>query len=674
MNGKAKQELLTRYYYLHLKNTLFSSMHGKITKDDLFDYDKYRKYVLSPYPDIDRVERCTAVEMLIKEKVKPVTKLTEVEYSEFVGVNLEVFQIKSIFSDNENGNAKAKKSINVKDYVKRLQALPKEVEEKIRENLEMSRPALCEVSGVYIYLFEYAKIKHLVNYFNRIYKNKRSELKKYVVEKDDTICSFQLNKRVKERLEMLDYTVTEGDIFDTIKDKENNTAPVAIRYLKDDEPKSSYTISLKNNLINAEWPSDFQIWEVRLFMFMASLVQKNDVLFQEIEISIDKLEKFFDKRIANYKSFRKTLEQLYDKKFTMKNEFDKHNTTLIHIFSKMKFNDNPEEFSKHSSFKVQISEEMKPFMLLLKDHYTSGKLAYFKKLKNPKSIPLYLNLKQPFYNNYKHKDKIIYEISKLRNIIGINKTKNDRYNDYIKVIQRSVDEINEHTDIDAIVDGIKTSRKVNKVQFTIKLKANSKPSKKGLNLNKEDEQKKETFFKELERFGSNYDKEFTPQTFEILIVEQGLESVMREAKEAMRKIQAGDVPFSYGYIYNQIKLQIWENHVAAQEQKKKENQKALALEKEINEKKVNVEKYAFLNKDQNLELFKAKNFSDQKIQAILTYVNNNNLEPVYYNKIMQTLRYWNDSEFIPENKAILVEVILRHCDKYNILGDDKLPF
>jgi len=29
LNGKAKQELLTRYYYLYLKNTLSSSLQAK---------------------------------------------------------------------------------------------------------------------------------------------------------------------------------------------------------------------------------------------------------------------------------------------------------------------------------------------------------------------------------------------------------------------------------------------------------------------------------------------------------------------------------------------------------------------------------------------------------------------------------------------------------------------
>jgi len=583
LDGKAKQELLTRYYYLYLKNTLSSSLQAKKqTLEQLkertkviYDYDKYRKYVLSPYPDLDRVERCTAVEMLIKEKVKPSTKLTKLEHSEFVIVNLDVFQIKSIFRDNENGNAKEKECINVKDYVKRLQALPKEVQEKIRENLEISLPTLCQVSGVYFYNFEYIKIKHLVNYFNRIHKNKRSELKKYVVEKDDYLYNIEAYKQIKPELEMMDYKVREGYSLDIENDTE-----LSIYEVPNTEPKDTRPIIFSNKFIEKSKWDLMKKNQYGLFIHSLGTIAENQKEFNDCKFTLRAFINRTSDIVPKFSDFKKNIDEIQSINFHIQKPDGNYRS--VPWFYSIDY-DNEENLNFDTEITYKIHPELAKYLLGLNSDYVKTVFQVAKGLKSSRNLWLFMRLKLAI-DKIKGRRK---KVDVLMTLKELNEQFNVKYRwAYLnrEIITPALYLINEKTGLTVVCRPVKVGRSYTKVKFTVQYKSSAAPNLPNLNIPNSNIYNVEVanICNQIEQLAIVKDKNETLNKLSIveLVRNFTLPVVQSEIKEAIRKITNGTVDLSkskasvIGWIIKQVKKQTYTKNKEA----KTDNQQQLNLE------------------------------------------------------------------------------------------------
>ena len=116
---------------------------------------------------------------------------------------------------------------------------------------------------------------------------------------------------------------------------------------------------------------------------------------------------------------------------------------------------------------LKFAPNLKPYMLKLKEFYTSYKLVNILSLKSKYSIRLYEILK--YYQNTKKKEtSIIIDLKKLKKMIGATANYLSVYADFKrKVLLKSQSELIKLTDIKFYFEEIKEGRKVAKIKFVI---------------------------------------------------------------------------------------------------------------------------------------------------------------------------------------------------------------
>jgi plasmid replication initiation protein len=115
---------------------------------------------------------------------------------------------------------------------------------------------------------------------------------------------------------------------------------------------------------------------------------------------------------------------------------------------------------------IRIDDTLKPYLLALKDNYTQYELGYVLVLKSKYSIRLYEMLKSYAYIGEKD-----YSLDELKNALQI-----DGYDEfrYLKrdIIDKSLSEINAHTDLQIEYKTYRTGRSIGGLVFDISKKSN----------------------------------------------------------------------------------------------------------------------------------------------------------------------------------------------------------
>jgi hypothetical protein len=132
------------------------------------------------------------------------------------------------------------------------------------------------------------------------------------------------------------------------------------------------------------------------------------------------------------------------------------------------------EYFDDGFIELEISNKLKPYLLGLKERFTSYHLQYIIKLNSFYSMRLYELLKQ--YQFIKYNNKRV-ELDTLRNWLGFIDKDREKYIQYghfnAKVLKVAEKEINEKTDITFSYTEIKEGRKVVAIEFKIQSKVAS---------------------------------------------------------------------------------------------------------------------------------------------------------------------------------------------------------
>jgi plasmid replication initiation protein len=159
---------------------------------------------------------------------------------------------------------------------------------------------------------------------------------------------------------------------------------------------------------------------------------------------------------ANYRYIKQTLKELRDRSIWVSLE-DGSETTIAWI-DKVTINRNS------GSVIIKIDDMMKPYLLQLQEKFTSYELLYVLAMKSQYSIRLYELLK-----SYEYQHRKIFEIQELKRILSADNY--NRFQDFKrKVLDISIREINELSDLAVTYEIIKEGRRYTKLDFSIKLK------------------------------------------------------------------------------------------------------------------------------------------------------------------------------------------------------------
>ena len=148
-------------------------------------------------------------------------------------------------------------------------------------------------------------------------------------------------------------------------------------------------------------------------------------------------------------------------------------------------------YEKKGEVEIRLSKELKPYLLKLKEAFTTYALRNVLRLRSSYSIRFYELLKQ-----YEKIGRRRLEVEELRGILKIEPGEYSRYNDFKRfVILPAKKELEEKTDISFEFEEIKKGRKVVALEFIIKVKGRNR---KGLDFEKRYRELKEDFAPLLE--------------------------------------------------------------------------------------------------------------------------------------------------------------------------------
>lgn len=213
------------------------------------------------------------------------------------------------------------------------------------------------------------------------------------------------------------------------------------------EENNNYMVVKHNDLINSRSDLIYTSNQLKLICHLVSHIKPTDTNFETKEVSLRELG-FVGENSYNYSRFKVEFIEL------LKMPFELPGTKVwTNWFSSLEYED--------GSIRYAFDERLKPFLLELKDNFTSYQLKNILLLQSAYNIKLYELLAQ--YKIIGHR-KIT--LDNLRNCLNIPSSYQNK--DVIKLIEKLQLELGEKTDISFNFEIIKNGKRFDSLNFIIK--------------------------------------------------------------------------------------------------------------------------------------------------------------------------------------------------------------
>ena len=178
----------------------------------------------------------------------------------------------------------------------------------------------------------------------------------------------------------------------------------------------------------------------------------DDVIYT---VNVQDLNKIGIHEKASYRELKLAVDRLYERSIN----FIDGSTSKIRWVQRIDFNDSKSEIA------IRFSKDILPYISNVKEKFTQYLLADVATMRSAYSFRLYELLAQ-----YKKIGKRLIDIDELRIMLDVGKRYKTTGNLIAWVIQPSIDEINEVTNLTVTVEPKKTGRKYTHLEFIIKVK------------------------------------------------------------------------------------------------------------------------------------------------------------------------------------------------------------
>jgi plasmid replication initiation protein len=222
-----------------------------------------------------------------------------------------------------------------------------------------------------------------------------------------------------------------------------------------------YKVVKSNELIQKS-RFNLSVQEQKIILYMLSKIKPEDMELREQTFEIAEFCKVCGMDLdsgGNYKYIKDSIKSLSDKSvWVFINDRDE---VLLRWINSAKIS------KKSGLVSVRISDDIKPYLLQLKDKFTQYELLYTLAMKSQYSIRIYELLK-----SYEYRRGQAFDIDDLKRRLGAENY--GRFADFKrKVLDISMREINELSDLSVTYSLEKAGRRFSKVSFNVKLKKNT---------------------------------------------------------------------------------------------------------------------------------------------------------------------------------------------------------
>lgn len=249
-----------------------------------------------------------------------------------------------------------------------------------------------------------------------------------------------------------------------------------------------------NQIIEARY--NFDLWELRVFAKMVTMIEPNDVEFKKYKISIKELMEYFGKIDKGlYERLRAIPERLMEKRIYM-NILDEKGREIEFVAPLIVGAKRSKKFDQNAFIELQFHPDLKNDLLLLKSQFTKYDIRNLYDLQSAHSIRLYELLKQ--YENTNQKSRL-FDIYDLKAKLGV-KSKYSKYSNFkARVILKAQKDLEQYTDISFTFEEIKKGRTVEQIVFYITSKDIQLEEGKEEDLPIKEEKTADIFLTELEK-------------------------------------------------------------------------------------------------------------------------------------------------------------------------------
>ncbi len=212
-------------------------------------------------------------------------------------------------------------------------------------------------------------------------------------------------------------------------------------------------VTKSNGLIEASYKLTTN--EQRIILMLAAKVQPEDKEFTRYRIEVDEFVTLLGlKNKGVHNDIQEIIKGLMKKTFGIKKE---KSLLYLHWLASAEY------FVGQGYMELEFSPKLKPYLLQLKERFTTYRLYDVMQLRSVYSIRIYELLKQ-----YAQIGTRFFDLADLKFILGIEKNEYERYGHFkSKVLKVAQKELAEKTDISFDFEEIKSGRKVAKINFII---------------------------------------------------------------------------------------------------------------------------------------------------------------------------------------------------------------
>lgn len=209
---------------------------------------------------------------------------------------------------------------------------------------------------------------------------------------------------------------------------------------------------------------DMTAMEQKLVLILISTIKKNDTGINTVELQVKDLAEILEVTPELlYRDLQKICKNIMERIVEIKKE--NGNWEMFNIISYAEYK------KKEGKINLEINKKAEPYLLQLKDLFTSFRLSNALDLSGKYSIRIYQLTKGCLF-----KGELLYDVEDFKKALKIDKKKT--YASFAKISEKilnpSIEEINKKSDIVVSYDTIRSGRKIQTIKFSIKAKANKK--------------------------------------------------------------------------------------------------------------------------------------------------------------------------------------------------------